>query len=40
MIKDDLLTPLDKLGEQKEYPGYGAVPADADDNIKQTPTAY
>ena len=40
VLKDDLLTPLDKLGEQKEYPGFGAVSPDADEKIKKTPLAY
>jgi len=37
---EDMLTPIDKLKEQKEYPGFGAVSANADDNIKKTPLAY
>ena len=40
VIKDDLLTPLDKLAQQQEYPGFGAVSPDADQKIKKTPTAY
>jgi NADH-quinone oxidoreductase subunit I len=37
-----MLTPIDflKAGGQKEFEGYGAVSADADKNIKQTPLAY
>jgi len=37
---EDMLTPIDKLNLQKEYPGFGAVSSNADDNIKQTPLAY
>ncbi len=37
---DDMLTPLDKLKEQKEYPGFGSVSPNADKNIKPTPLAY
>ena len=37
---EDMLTPLDKLKEQKEYPGFGAVSPNADENIKKTPLAY
>ncbi len=36
----DMLTPLDMLKEQKEYPGFGSVSADADKKIKKTPLAY
>lgn len=39
-LKEDLLTPLDKLLEQKEYPGFGAVSPDADEKIKKTPLSY
>ncbi len=39
-LKEDLLTPLDKIKEQKEYPGFGAVSIDADEKIKQTPLSY
>jgi len=39
-IFDDMLTPIDALKEQKEYPGFGAVSPNADDNIKKTPLAY
>lgn len=39
-LKEDLLTPLDKLASQKEYPGFGAVSTDADEKIKKTPLAY
>ncbi|WP_456431826.1 NADH-quinone oxidoreductase subunit NuoI [Nitratifractor sp.] len=37
---EDMLTPIDKLTEQKEYPGFGAVSPDADKKIKKTPLAY
>ncbi|NKQ41597.1 MAG: NADH-quinone oxidoreductase subunit NuoI [Sulfurovum sp.] len=37
---EDMLTPIDKLKSQKEYPGFGAVSPNADDNIKKTPLAY
>ena len=37
---EDMLTPIDKLKEQKEYPGFGAVSPNADENIKPTPLAY
>ena len=40
VIKDDLLTPLDKLKDQKEFEGFGAVSLDADKKIKKTPLAY
>ncbi len=40
VLKEDLLTPLDKLKEQKEYPGFGAVSPDADEKIKKTPLSY
>ncbi len=40
VVKDDLLTPLDKLSLQKEYPGFGAVSPDADEKIKKTPLEY
>lgn len=40
VLKEDLLTPLDKLNLQKEYPGFGAVSPDADEKIKKTPLAY
>ncbi|MEA1915816.1 MAG: NADH-quinone oxidoreductase subunit NuoI [Campylobacterota bacterium] len=40
VLKDDLLTPLDFLGSQQEYEGFGAVSPDADEKIKQTPLAY
>jgi len=37
---EDMLTPIDKLSEQKEYTGFGAVSPNADENIKKTPLAY
>jgi len=37
---EDMLTPLDKLAEQKEYPGFGWISPDADEKIKKTPLAY
>jgi len=37
---DDMLTPIDQLKNQKEFPGYGAVSPHADANIKKTPLAY
>ena len=37
---EDMLTPLDQLKSQKEYPGFGAVSPNADENIKKTPLAY
>jgi NADH-quinone oxidoreductase subunit I len=37
---DDMLTPLDQLASQKEFPGYGAISPNADKNIKKTPLAY
>ncbi len=36
----DMLTPLDELKKQKEFPGFGAVSPNADENIKKTPLAY
>ncbi len=40
VLKDDLLTPIDFLVNQKEFEGYGAVSDDADSKIKKTPLAY
>ena len=40
VLKEDLLTPLDKLTQQKEYEGFGAVSPDADEKIKKTPLEY
>ena len=40
VLKEDLLTPLDKLSQQQEYPGFGAVSPDADEKIKKTPLSY
>jgi len=39
-LKDDMLTPLDRLKEQKEFPGFGAPSPEADKLIKKTPLAY
>jgi NADH-quinone oxidoreductase subunit I len=39
-LKDDMLTPLDRLKQQKEFPGFGAVSPNADKLIKKTPLAY
>ncbi len=39
-LKEDMLTPLDKLKEQKEFPGFGAPTPAADEQIKKTPLAY
>ncbi len=39
-LKEDMLTPLDKLKEQKEYPGFGAPTPYADKLVKKTPLAY
>ena len=39
-IKDDLLTPIDKLKQQVEFSGFGAVSPDADERIKKTPLQY
>ena len=37
---EDMLTPIDKLSQQQEYPGFGAVSPNADENIRKTPLAY
>lgn len=37
---EDMLTPLEQLNSQTEYPGFGAVSPDADEKIKKTPLAY
>ncbi len=37
---EDMLTSLDQLASQKEFPGYGSVSPNADENIKKTPLAY
>ena len=39
-LKEDMLTPLERLKEQKEFPGFGAVSQEADNLIKKTPLAY
>ncbi len=38
----DMVTPMDifKAGKQKQYPGFGALSPNADDNVKKTPLAY
>lgn len=38
--KEDLLTPIDKLKSQIEFPGYGSLGENADDMVKKTPNAY
>lgn len=38
--KEDLLTSLDKLKSQHEFPGYGSLPKFADKTVKKTPNAY
>lgn len=40
VLKDDLLTPIDFLLNQKEFPGFGVPSDDADSKIKKTPLAY
>lgn len=37
---EDMLTPIDKLHLQKEYPGFGAPTPYADENIRKMPLAY
>ena len=39
---DDLLTPMDtfKAGQQKEFPGFGAIIPGSDESVKKTPLAY
>ncbi len=37
---EDMLTPIDNLKNQQEYPGFGAISPNADKNIKKTPLAY
>ena len=37
---EDMLTPIDKLNLQQEYPGFGAPTPYADENIRKTPLAY
>jgi len=38
----ELVTPMDifKAGKQTQYPGFGALSPNADDNVKKTPLAY
>ena len=40
VLKDDMLTPIDFIKEQREFEGFGAVSPNADSNIKKTPLAY
>ncbi len=40
VLKDDMLTPIDLLKQQEEFPGYGAISPDADSKIKKTPLEY
>ena len=40
VLKDDLLTPFDKISQQVEFEGFGSVSPDADKKIKKTPLAY
>jgi NADH-quinone oxidoreductase subunit I len=39
---EDMLTPIDmlKAGQQKEYPGFGAITPHEDERVKKTPLAY
>ena len=39
-LKEDFLTPIDKLHLQQEYDGFGAISPDADEKIKKTPLQY
>ncbi|WP_241517587.1 NADH-quinone oxidoreductase subunit NuoI [Campylobacter blaseri] len=39
-FKEDFLTNIKDLKEQKEFEGYGALPNDADFKVKLTPTTY
>ncbi|WP_041956033.1 NADH-quinone oxidoreductase subunit NuoI [Sulfurospirillum arsenophilum] len=41
-LKEDMLTPLDtfRAKQQQEFPGFGALSDNADENVKQTPLAY
>jgi NADH-quinone oxidoreductase subunit I len=39
-IKDDMLTPIDLLKNQKEFSGFGALNSNADETVKKTPLAY
>jgi NADH-quinone oxidoreductase subunit I len=40
VLKDDMLTPIDMLKNQEEFPGFGALSDDADKKVKKTPLAY
>ncbi|OUR70708.1 NADH-quinone oxidoreductase subunit I [Arcobacter sp. 31_11_sub10_T18] len=37
---EDLLTPIDKLVSQEEYPGFGDISPNADERMKKTPLSY
>ena len=37
---EDMLTPKDSVSTQQEYPGFGAISPNADENIRKTPLAY
>ncbi len=37
-LKEDFLTPLDKLSMQEEYPGFGAISPNADERLKKNTT--
>ncbi|MGM0624024.1 MAG: NADH-quinone oxidoreductase subunit NuoI [Campylobacterota bacterium] len=39
-LKDDMLTPIDMIKNQEEFPGFGALSDDADEKVKKTPLAY
>lgn len=39
-FKDDMLTPIDKVKNKKEFEGYGSVSKNADKLIKKTPLTY
>jgi len=40
VLKDDMLTPIDFIKQQKEFPGFGALSPNADELVKKTPLAY
>ena len=35
-----MLTPIDFIKQQKEFPGFGALSPNADELVKKTPLAY
>ncbi len=41
-LKEDMLTPLERFmaGNQREFPGFGALSLNADSKVKKTPLAY